>query len=70
MGTNDFEINAAMDRKLSYDFSVPHNDIDLGTVDGIVILSGTVDGWSEYNVATAKACEGSARSVINDLKVK
>ncbi|MEO7817579.1 MAG: hypothetical protein ABIS18_00360 [Actinomycetota bacterium] len=49
---------------------MPHNDIDLGTMDGIVILSGTVDGWSEYNVATEKACEGSARSVINDLKVK
>jgi len=55
VGTNDFEINAEMDRKLSYDFSVLHNDIDLGTMDEIVIHSGTVDGWSEYNVATEKA---------------
>ncbi|MEO8339989.1 MAG: hypothetical protein ABI604_09770 [Nitrospirota bacterium] len=54
----------------AFTFSVPHNDIDLGTMDGIVIIFGTVDGWSEYNVATEKVCEGSARSIINDLTVK
>jgi osmotically-inducible protein OsmY len=37
--------------------------------DGVVILKGTVDSWSEYAAAREDAYEGGALRVINDLRV-
>lgn len=67
---NDFEINAAVDRKLLYDSSVPGNDIDVGTVNGIVILSGIVPNIlaKERATAIAESIKG-VRSVVNNLTV-
>ena len=41
----------------------------MSVAEGIVILKGTVDSWSEYASARENAYEGGALRVINDLRV-
>ena len=67
----DFEINSAVEGKLSYDSSLPFNEIDVNTEAGIVIFSGTVSNMltKERAAAIAESVRG-VRSVVNGLNVQ
>jgi len=67
----DSEINAAVVNYLLFDSSVPSNEIDIATKDGIVTLSGTAPNLLAKERATmiAEATKG-VRSVVNTILVE
>lgn len=67
----DSEINAAVVNHLLFDSSVPTNEIDIATSEGIVTLSGTAPNLVAKERATmvAEAIKG-VRSVVNSIMVE
>jgi osmotically-inducible protein OsmY len=66
----DFEIERDIGSQLFWSPFVDSDDITVTVEDGVALLTGTVDEWSEYSAATENAYEGGARSVKNHLKVR
>jgi len=66
----DTEINVAVDNDLLFDSSVPSNEIDVMTAEGIVILSGSAPNILAKERATtiAEAVKG-VRAVVNNITV-
>ncbi|MEP6933388.1 MAG: BON domain-containing protein, partial [Nitrospirota bacterium] len=67
---SDAVVKASIEDELFWSPFVDSDDITVAVKNGIATLTGTVDGWYEYNVATENALDSGARSIINDLKVK
>ncbi|NGZ02754.1 MAG: hypothetical protein CV090_06860 [Nitrospira sp. WS238] len=67
----DSSITAAIDRSFAIDESVPHNQLDIDTQQGIVTLSGTVDNLlaKERAVEQAQSIKG-VRSVVDHMHVR
>lgn len=67
----DAQINAAVENYILFDSSVPSNDIDNMTADGIVTLSGTAPNLLAKDRATAIAESiRGVRAVVNNIEVK
>ncbi len=49
---------------------VDADQVTVSVLDGVAILSGTVDSWGEFRAAQENAFEGGAISVVNKLKVE
>lgn len=67
---NDSRIREDIKNELIWSPFVDANQVAVSVLDGIAILSGTVDSWGEYRAAQENAFEGGAVSVGNTLKVK
>jgi osmotically-inducible protein OsmY len=66
---SDAEIKDSVESELWWNPFVDSDAITVIVEDGVVILKGTVDSWSEYAAAREDAYEGGALRVINDLRV-
>lgn len=66
---NDLEIKDEVESELFWSPFVDSDEIEVSVDKGEVTLSGAVDSWSEYRIATENAYEGGAILVDNELLV-
>ncbi|MFQ5935264.1 MAG: BON domain-containing protein [Acidiferrobacterales bacterium] len=66
----DWVIKADVERELFLDSMIDHKEIHVTVDDGVVILTGTVNSWHEYHLATQNAFEGGAKDVRNRLEIR
>ena len=68
--TGDAAIQEEIERELFWSPFVEADQVEVAVENGVAILSGTVDSWSEYNAATANAQESGAVDVENNMVVE
>ncbi len=66
---SDWEIHEDIESELWWSPFVDSSDVEVQVEDGVAILTGTVDSWSEWRAARENALEGGATSVSNKLNV-
>lgn len=66
----DREMKRAVMRELQEDPFVDSEKVSVTVREGLVILEGTVESWTEHAAATADAFQAGARGVENRLKVR
>ncbi len=67
--TNDLEIKDQVESELFWSPFVDSDQIEVSVDNGEATLTGHVDSWSEYRIATENAYEGGAVLVDNELVV-
>lgn len=67
--TNDLEIKDQVESELFWSPFVDSDQIEVSVDNGEATLTGSVDTWSEYRIATENAYEGGAVAVDNELIV-
>ncbi|NIR51290.1 BON domain-containing protein [candidate division KSB1 bacterium] len=67
---SDWEIKQDIKSELFWNPFVASENITVEVSDGIATLTGTVDSWNEYRLATKEAYKGNAKKVANRLAVK
>jgi osmotically-inducible protein OsmY len=65
----DYDIKDAIEDELWWSPFIDEDHVQVEVLNGIAILTGTVDSWWEKRVATDNAFEGGAKSVRNYLFV-
>ena len=66
---DDLELREAIESQLFWSPFVDEDGITVTVEDGVAVLTGTVDSWSERRDAAINAWEGGARRVQNLLSV-
>ncbi len=67
---SDWQITEDIRDELFWSPFVDSDEVTVSVLDGVAILSGTLDSWGEYRAAQENAFEGGAITVINKLDVK
>jgi osmotically-inducible protein OsmY len=67
---SDAEIRDDIQDELWWSPFVDANDVNVTVNDGVAVLTGTVDSWSEFDAAAENAWEGGATWVDNNLSVQ
>jgi len=65
----DFAIQRDVEQELFWNPFVDASQIHVSVEHGVVTLSGRVESWREYSLATGNAFEAGAKDVRNQLKV-
>lgn len=68
-GKTDSQIKKDIESELWWSPFVDADEVDVSVDDGVALLTGTVDSWSERRSATQNAYEAGATLVDNDLTV-
>ncbi len=66
----DFEIKRDIKNQIWWSPYVNNSDVDIAVDDGMAILTGKVDSWTEYFNAEQNAYDGGALDVDNNLVVQ
>jgi osmotically-inducible protein OsmY len=67
---SDWEIRQDIIDKLQWSPYIDSEQVTVAVENGIAILAGTVDTWSERSAATEHALQGGAIRVINKLTIE
>jgi len=68
--TSNAELETQVKNELFWNPWISPADVTVRARNGTVILSGTVDSWTEREQAEVEAYQGGARSVVNNLEVE
>jgi osmotically-inducible protein OsmY len=67
---SDWAIQENVEDQLYWDTDLDSTKVDVAVHDGVVTLTGTVDGWHQYTEAAKDAFRGGAMELRNDLHME